>query len=291
MIIIADSGSTKTDWCIIRNGEKTNISTSGMNPVVMSEDDLRNVIKQELLPRMISVGCTPQTSSTAENVKIYFYGAGCTVSCSSRIETALQSTIGYKAEIEVNSDMLGAARSLFGNREGIACILGTGSNSCVYDGRKIVRNIPALGYILGDEGSGAVLGRMFLNAIFKGGVSERIRNEYLSTNSVTINEVIERVYRGATPNRFLASVSLFIARHLDNKDVRQIVVDNFRAFFRNNIQRYGRNDLSVGIVGSIAYAYQDILIEVAQEEHVTLDSILKSPMQNLIAYHTDHVSK
>lgn len=289
MILIADSGSTKTDWCIIRDGKQSLISTGGINPVIMSEESMNDVIQSELIPKMLTTNCDNNTLTAAEDTDIYFYGAGCTPSHSPHVHSTLLRAFGSDAKIEVNSDMLGAAHALFGNREGIACILGTGSNSCVYDGKKIVENIPPLGFILGDEGSGAVLGKMFLNAIFKGGVSKKISDEYLSANALTMADVIQRVYRGANPNRFLASISLFIAQHLDNEDVRQIVIDNFRAFFRKNVRRYSRPDMSVGIIGSIGFAYKEIIRTIAHEEHIRLDLILKSPMQNLIDYHLHRI--
>ena len=219
---------------------------------------MNDVIQSELIPKMLTTNCDNNTLTAAEDTDIYFYGAGCTPSQSPHVHSTLEQ--------EILSDSV-----------------------YLYDGKKIVENIPPLGFILGDEGSGAVLGKMFLNAIFKGGVSKKISDEYLSANALTMADVIQRVYRGANPNRFLASISLFIAQHLDNEDVRQIVIDNFRAFFRKNVRRYSRPDMSVGIIGSIGFAYKEIIRTIAHEEHIRLDLILKSPMQNLIDYHLHRI--
>ena len=175
----------------------------------------------------------------------------------------------------------GGARA-FGCDEGIACILGTGANSCVYDGNEITANVPPLGYILGDEGSGAVLGRMFINALFKCGLSAELRDEFLCETGLTLADIINKVYREPMANRFLASTSLFIHNHLDNNDLRTLVVDNFKAFFRRNVSLYGRRDLPVGAVGSIAFYYKTELLEAARSEGFEVVKVIKSPMDGLV---------
>jgi N-acetylglucosamine kinase-like BadF-type ATPase len=163
--------------------------------------------------------------------------------------------------------------------------MGTGSNSCLYDGEKIVQNTPALGYILGDEGGGAVLGRMFMNAIFKNPQFANIRDEYLKETKQTQSDIIQKVYREPMGNRFLATTSLYIEQHLDNPLLRQLVIDNFRSFFRNNLKPYNRTDLPVGVVGSMAFHYRSELEEAARLEGYTLGTILKSPIEGLVTYH------
>ncbi len=180
---------------------------------------------------------------------------------------------------------MAAARALCGHEQGIACILGTGANSCLYDGEGIVQNTPALGYILGDEGSGAVLGRMFMNAIFKNPAFAAIRDAYLEEQQLTMADVIRRVYREPMANRFLASTSLFIGKHIDNPLLHALVTENFRQFFRRNIVPYGRPELPVHFVGSMASHYQPQLYEAAAAEGFTIGRILKSPMDGLVAYH------
>ncbi len=267
--IIADSGSTKTHWAVVEEGGKTTMKeTLGINPIHMSVDEIKDVIPEHLAPRI-------------SHLAIRFFGAGCVAPFSEKVEKALKD-IYPDADIFVGSDMLGAARALFGNDEGIACILGTGSNSCLYDGKEIVKNVPPLGYILGDEGSGAVLGKLFFNALFKGLLPKEMLEEYLEKEQLTYAEIIERVYRKPLANRFLASTSHFIASHLDSEPLRELVKENFRGFFRRNVMQYGRPDLEVGIVGSIAHVYRKELTEVAREENIKLNRIVQSPIDLLV---------
>ena len=257
--------NTKTHWAVVEEGGKTTMKeTLGINPIHMSVDEIKDVIPEHLAPRI-------------SHLAIRFFGAGCVTPFSEKVEKALKD-IYPDADIFVGSDMLGAARALFGNDEGIACILGTGSNSCLYDGKEIVKNVPPLGYILGDEGSGAVLGKFFFNALFKGFLPKEMLEEYLEKEQLTYAEIIERVYRKPLANRFLASTSHFIASHLDSEPLRELVKENFRGFFRRNVMQYGRPDLEVGIVGSIAHVYRKELTEVAREENIKLNRIVQSPI-------------
>lgn len=268
--LIADSGSTKTHWALVMEGREVgNFSTSGINPVHMTEEEIVGIIG--------SMNLTLPEGMT----EIFFYGAGCIEPFSAKVESALQKVFP-SAEVFVGSDMLGAARALFGSSEGIACILGTGSNSCLYDGTQIVRNIPPLGYILGDEGSGAVLGKLFFNAMFKGFLPKTLCDEYMAEEGLTYSDIIERVYRQPAANRFLASTSHFIAKHLECNELRKLVANNFRSFFLRNVLQYGRADLPIGFVGSIAYIYKSILEEVASEQGVKVAKIVHSPIELLV---------
>ena len=278
-IIIADSGSTKTHWAIVGDdGKVTFEETPGINPVHMSEEEIKSNHNwlSPWAPNFVS-----QFPILNSQLEVRFYGAGCVAPFSEKVEKALKD-IYPNADIFVGSDMLGAARALFGDKEGIACILGTGSNSCLYDGRDIVKNIPPLGYVLGDEGSGAVLGKLFFNALFKGFLPEEIKEEYLREEHLSYAEIIDRVYRQPLANRFLASTSRFIASHLDCEPLRDIVKENLRAFIRRNVKQYRRDDLDVGIVGSIAYVYKSEFLEVAREEGVNISNIVKSPIELLV---------
>ena len=185
----------------------------------------------------------------------------------------------------MNSDLLGAARSLCRKEAGIACILGTGANSCLYDGERIVRNTPALGYILGDEGSGAVLGRLFVNALYKGQLPATLRKSFEHDTGLDLVTIINKVYREPMANRFLASLSTFIGKHLDCEPLRQLVVQNFRKFFRHNLVAYETSHLPVGAVGSIAWYYREQLAEAAAAEGFRLGTVMQSPMKGLIAFH------
>ena len=272
MKLIADSGSTKTDWCLfdIEDKVKSRLATQGINPFHMSEDTILGIIRNELLPQLDSV------CSSIEEIE--FYGAGCTVAKIPVMKSLLSEVFLSARNVVVGSDMLGAAKALLGNNEGIACILGTGANSCLYDGEKIISNVSPMGYILGDEGSGAVLGKTFINELYKGGHQDFIKVFEKETN-LTQADIIQKVYREALPNRFLASLSKFIGAHIAEEQwIENMVVDCFRDFFRKNVRHYNRKDLSVSFVGSVAFFYRIQLKKAAEMEGYTIGKILKSPL-------------
>lgn len=277
MKLIADSGSTKTDWCLIDGRvEVWHRNTQGINPIVQAPDKINAVLKGEL--------CLPEEYA-AYVTDVFFYGAGCREDMVSKMKGLLKRAMPGIGSISVCSDLLAAARALCGNKEGIACILGTGANSCLYDGISITANTPALGYILGDEGSGAVLGKLFVNALFKGRLSADIREAFEAETQLTVTDIINKVYRQPMPNRFLASLSLFISRHIDAPALHRLVVGNFRSFLANNIRPYNRPDLPVNAIGSMAYHYRDCLEEAARAEEMTIGTVMKSPMEGLVVYH------
>ena len=288
MTIIADSGSTKTDWTVTGPCEKK-LSTQGLNPVLMTKEQMTSILRCELLPQMEDLGCMKVAQEdNDEKLSVFFYGAGVRPEMEEKMSFVLQSVfqpLNRKIEVSAASDLLGAARALCGHNEGIACILGTGANSCLYNGRFIVGNTPALGYILGDEGGGAALGKAFLNALFKGGLPETMRDDYLKQSRLTLEDIIRKVYREPMPNRFLASTSLYIGAHINHPGLRQIVTENFRLFLRRNVKPYNRPDLPVSFVGSIASHYEQLLCEAAQEEGFILGKIMKSPIEGLVEYH------
>lgn len=273
MKLIADSGSTKTDW-LLTGG--TRLQTQGINPFHQSEETIAAILRTELLPLLPSGGAPSQ---------VFFYGSGCRPELQPMMEELLRQVFPQAETVEVQGDLLGAARSLCGHGEGIACILGTGANSCLYDGERIVQNTPPLGYILGDEGSGAVLGIRFFNALLKGFLPAALREAFMSETKLTEADIINKVYRQPMANRFLASTSQFIARHLDSEPLRQLVVDNFRQFFRRNLSQYRRADLPVSATGSIAWYYRDLLAEAAEAEGYVVGRIERSPLGGLAQFH------
>lgn len=285
--LIVDSGSTKTSWCFAflpntssAYGART-VTTEGLNPAVMSAEEVEGKIAKAL------THCLQSLSISAADVEnVFFYGAGCIAGRAGVVSESI-STILVDAKIYVADDLLGAARALCGHNAGIACILGTGSNSCLYDGENIVAHTPALGYVLGDEGSGAVLGRKFLNAVLKQTLTENICKRFLQESGLDMAEVINRVYRSPAPNRFLASMSKYIHGYLDEKEVRDIVIDNFEDFIRNNILAYGDEFRTINVVGSIAYHYKEQLTEAASRNGFQIGKIIKSPIEGLIEYHTN----
>ena len=304
MILIADSGSTKTDWTLINSNHPghwdvvATFHTQGINPVHQSPDVIRYIIGHELMsqlstfPRSTLVHSRVLESPLLSQLDIFFYGSGCTPAHTPRMKQMLSEVFTHQ-RIEVHSDLMAAARALCGHQPGVACILGTGSNSCLYDGTGIVANTPALGYILGDEGSGSVLGRQFLNALYKGRLPEQLKTAFEQETKLTQATVIQKVYREPLANRFLASLSLFISKHTDEPLLRNLVIDNFRDFLRNNVAPYRKHrifsddSMSVNFVGSMAEHYESELREAAQSEGFTVGKVMKSPMEGLVAYHCE----
>lgn len=284
--IIADCGSTKTDWIVADIfGKIFRMKTEGMNPAVQPLSYIEE--KLNMLPlRMLELGITDKIKDCKDwTACIYFYGTGCNTEGSLIMKELLNKIFPNASIMEIGSDILGAARALFHSSEGIACILGTGSNSCLYDGRHICANIPALGFILGDEGSGAVLGKLFINAMYKNKLPEYIKNDFEKEMSCSLNDIINKVYKRPAPNRFLASLSPYINKHIDCEIIEKLVEQNFMDFFKSNIYPYHRNDLKIGIVGSMAEIYKKQLNNAALQTGIQIAKILKSPIDELFIYH------
>ena len=278
MILIADSGSTKVDWSVVDNGKVVKRAfTKGINPFFQSEEEISNEIETTLILQL----------DTQDFDAVYFYGAGCTFDKVEIVKRAIQKNIKVIKEVEVSTDMLAAARGLCGYSSGIACIMGTGSNSCYYDGKNIVDNVSPLGFILGDEGSGAVLGKLFVSDLLKNQLTPGLKEKFLAQFNLTIGDIIDRVYRKPFPNRFLATFSPFISEHLDDPGVRMLVMNSFKSFLKRNVMQYKNHDkLPIHFVGSVAFHYQDLLKEAVEAMNMKLGKIIQSPMEGLIKYHS-----
>ena len=279
-ILIADSGSTKTDWiCLTGDDESTQIEvqTVGLNPFHVSDNEIRGVLTHDVLPQL----------GDSKVEAVYFYGSGVRPEVEGRVEGLLRESFPDAKTVQAHSDLLGACRALCGDEAGIACILGTGANSCVYDGKKIVHNTPALGYILGDEGSGAVLGKHLLHDLYTGVLPHNLRLTFEKEMGLELSEIINKVYREPQANRFLASLSEFIHRHLDEEGIRQMVYNTFSDFINYHVSRYGRHDLPLSFVGSIAWYYQEQLKLILQMQEYQVGTIMQSPLQGLVAYHSN----
>ena len=291
MILIADSGSTKTDWAIVTSASQPVVlNTQGINPVHQSREEIVRILRDEFIGAMGSKSEVQKLRSSAIlapdfPMAVYFYGSGVRPEMESFMTSLLQETFPQANVIEAHSDLLGAARALCGHSYGIAGILGTGANSCLYDGNTIVQHTPALGYILGDEGSGSVLGKRFIHDLYGGKLSEEIKAAFEKETRLNLAEIIKRVYRQPLANRFLASLSEFIGNHLDDAGVKAVVIDNFVDFLRYHIQPYNRPDLPVSFVGSVAWHYQDELREAAERLDFRLGTVLKTPLAGLVRYH------
>ena len=282
MILLADSGSTKVHWCLVTaSGQFTDVFTDGINPLFQTCDAMRNSISNQLLPKISSL----LWAGTLTHV--FFYGAGCTPEKKVFVQKALEAVF-KKAEVHVESDMLGAARGLLGHEAGVACILGTGSGSCFYDGENIEWCVPSLGYILGDEGSAAVLGKRLVGDLLKNQLGDDLKEAFFKEYETSMPDIIEHVYRQPFPNRFLAKLSKFCADHMDDKRIHDLVYDHFLQFIRRNLVQYKTNQ-PIGFVGSIAYYYKPVLEEAMKAEGLPMGTVLQDPIEGLKNYHKDSI--
>ncbi|MGM0666844.1 MAG: ATPase [Bacteroidota bacterium] len=277
MIIIADSGATKTNWLISDRGLVTErVQTTGLNPNFSSAPRIMSVIRENISP-LVESGQHPE---------IYFYGSGCSGSfLCKKVSTAI-SEIFPDAVVEVNGDLLGAARALLGNTRGIACILGTGSNSCLYDGTRIISNIPPLGFILGDEGSGASLGKRLLADYLKGIMPEEVVKLFGKEFATDKEKVIKEVYRGEFPSKYIASFVVFLKDNIEMPYCSTLVRDAFNDFINRNVMYYeGYEKIKISFTGSIAWHFRDILEGVLNENGLLTGEILKEPSERIMEYH------
>jgi glucosamine kinase len=276
MLLIADSGSSKTTWSLVNplNGISETCKTAGINPMYQDEETIYKLLHEEF------------TLQVPENVSVYFYGAGCfSNSVNQIVEQALHRFFGSKPEF-TGTDLMAAARSLCGNHEGIACILGTGSNSCYYNGHEIASQVSPLGFMLGDEGSGAVIGKKLVADVLKNQVPASVREKFFDTYKLTQARIIEQVYKKPMPNRFLAQFTRFISDHPEESVLRDLVLTSFHEFFNRNIRQYPEaKRLPVHFTGSIAFVFQGLLQESAHACGFETGRITPSPMEGLIQYH------
>jgi N-acetylglucosamine kinase-like BadF-type ATPase len=275
MIILADGGSTKVDWRLIEGGKEIErISTKGANPFFRSREEIGLELAGTLKPAL--------AGRRAEGV--YFFGAGCVGDKRHIVAGAIADNV-EAGRIEIESDLLAAARGLCGDRPGIACIIGTGSNSCFWDGERIVENVSPLGYVLGDEGSGAVLGKLFVGACLKGLLTEGLREKFLAEYDLTPADILDRVYRQPLANRFLAGLSPFVAANLGDEGIRAMVTGAFRDFFARNVMQYDYRSHEVHFTGSVAWHYRELLRETGIGMGIRMGTITQSPMEGLIKYY------
>lgn len=274
--LIADSGSTKTEWCLLNGKSAKTFYTQGLSPYFLSSEQIEYVINEELRPKMKKV----------EPEEIFFYGTGCSNTENVKLVKKAIQKVFAGAGVSVDHDLMGAAKALCGNEKGIACILGTGSNSCYYNGKKIVKNSPGLGYVLGDEGSGAYLGRKviqyFLYKTFDGDLMDRFQAKF-NTNS---DEILTAVYKKPLPNRYLASFVIFLVENRGHFMVENIIEDGFNDFFFNHIYKYSESwTLPINFTGSVAYGFRDVLKDLCSSYELELGKVIKKPMDGLVKFH------
>lgn len=279
MILIADSGSTKLDWrAIMDDGSVKTIATEGINPVFQTKEKIMEILTLNLLPELGN-----------KVDQIFFYGAGVVSPEISGMLYACFNQVFPSAKCEAQSDVLAAARALCGHKPGIACILGTGSNSCFYDGEKVAKNVKAGGFILGDEASGGYLGKRLISDFIKGLMPEEIEKVFVEKYKLDYMSIVQKVYREPLPSRFLASFSPFILEHIDNQYMYDLIHSSFDEFFKRNIIHYDYEKYDVNFIGSVAFYYGDILKESARANGMRVGKILKTPIEGLIEYHKDNI--
>ena len=291
MIAIADSGSTRTEWIFTGNGKTTQHETPGLNPLHLSEAELRARIREAVA--LIEAdrerqGVPPAARPGRCPGALYFWGAGCIPSECRKTERLLAEAF-RAGRVEAESDLSGAARALCGHTPGIACILGTGSNSCYYDGAAIREHIPPLGFILGDEGSGAALGKKLLGDLLKGRLAPELRTAFFEKYRLTEAQMLQSVYREPMPSRFLAGFAPFLRENIGHPEIANLVSASFAEFFERNVLRYsGAKTLPIAFIGSIAFHFASQLRQVAERYGVRIGKIEASPLEGLLAYHTEN---
>ena len=273
MKLIADSGSTKTDWCAARsNTDFRTLHTDGINPFHQSEEQIHNTICNKLLPKLTA-------DERRDCSEVWFYGAGCLPVKSGYIIDLL-SLCFPTATVHVDTDLLGAARAVCGHEAGIACILGTGSNSCLYDGERILKNVPPLGYILGDEGSGAYIGKRFISDCLKGLLPTTIKKAVMAEYGLSQATVLEKVYRQPEANKFLSSVVPYIYKVRKQPEVAALLNDCFSQFFVRNVKSYG-SQYTVSFTGSVAWLFQEEIMKAAASEGLTVGKFVRKPIDGI----------
>lgn len=283
MILIADSGSTKTDW-ILTDGQQNQIrySTIGYNPYFINTDNIYTSLSDKLTLQF----------DASKVKKVYFYGAGCSSDEKSNIVSKALSRCFQNSEISIKHDLLGAARALLGNNRGFAAIIGTGSNTCIYDGTEIEKNIDSLGYILGDEGSGSHIGKKILQNFMRGYFPSELEKKFDQTYKVSKSEIFDSIYNKPLPNRFLASFCKFADENKEHEFVRDIVHESFNFFFKRLVQNYPEHEkYSFNCVGSVGYIFKDILEEVSRSYSMQIGNMICSPIDDLAKYHLNQAEQ
>lgn len=278
VILIADSGATKAEWCLLNNGKKKTVFTQGLSPYFLTTDAIADLVQQQLASKLKSI----------EVDGLYFYGTGCANPDNAKsVKKALQKVFP-SAKITVNTDLMGAARAVCGHEKGIACILGTGSNSCYYNGKSIVKNSPGIGYVLGDEGSGAYLGKKVIQYYMYNTFDEDLRSRFDAKFVTTPTEILDNVYKQPLPNRYLASFTMFLAENRGHYMIENIIEDGLNDFFFQHLNKYNEVwKYPVNFVGSVADGFKDVIQNLCASYEFELGTVLKNPMQGLAVYHKE----
>jgi glucosamine kinase len=274
--LIADSGSTKCEWCLLTNGRKKTVITQGMSPYFVNSDQVQAILRNELLPKL-----------KGQDISIiHYYGTGCLDPQNAKMMKMAIGKVFPGAKVMVENDLTGIAKAACAHKKGIANILGTGSNACYFDGKKIVKNSPGLGYVLGDEGSGAYLGRKVIQYYLYGTFDEDLRYKFDDKYKINASAILEHVYRQPLPNRYLAGFCLFLAENRGHYMIENIIEDGLNDFFFTHLCKFTESwKYPIHFVGSVGYGFRDVIKELCNSYEFELGKILKTPMDGLIDYH------
>lgn len=276
-ILIADSGATKCEWCYIDGKKKTTIMTQGISPYFLNIPEMESILLNELVPSLKKK--VPD--------QIFYYGTGCAAPENAAMVKKAIKKVFTASEIHVTHDLMGAARATCGDGKGICCILGTGSNSCYFNGKKIVKNSPGLGFILGDEGSGAYLGKKVVQYFLYNTFDEELMYRFNETYKTDKVEILDHVYRGPFPNRYLAEFTKFLAANRGHFMIENIIEDGLNDFFFQHLNKYNESWKNpIHFVGGVAHGFQDVIKDLCESYEFELGSILKNPMEGLVTYHS-----
>src|SRR5829696_2121338 len=277
--LIADSGATKAEWALLNNGKKKTLFTQGISPYFLNTEQVAELIQNELANKLKNVDIE----------EIYYYGTGCANPQNAKsIKKALQSVFST-AGISVNTDLMAAARAVCGHEKGVACILGTGSNSCYYNGKTIQKNSPGIGYVLGDEGSGAYLGKKVIQYYLYNTFDEDLRARFDAKFVTTTVEILDNVYKKPLPNRYLAGFTMFLAENRGHYMIENIIEDGLNDFFFQHLCKYNEVwKYPVSFIGSVADGFKDVIQQLCRSYEFDLGIVLKNPMHGLVKYHTKH---
>ena len=275
--LIADSGSTKAEWCLLDGKKKRTFVTEGLSPYFLSGEQIQKILEEKLKAKMKNI----------EPDEIFFYGTGCSNPDNVKLVKKAIQKVFTKATVAVDHDLMGAAKALCGNEKGIACILGTGSNSCYYNGKKIIKNSPGLGYVLGDEGSGAYLGKKVIQYFLYNTFDADLMDRFMAKFQVSSYDILDAVYKKPLPNRYLASYAIFLAENRGHYMVENIIEDGFNDFFFNHVYKYRESwTLPVNFIGSVAYGFKDVLKDMCNTYELQLGKVLQKPMDGLVKFHS-----
>ncbi|MES2776466.1 MAG: N-acetylglucosamine kinase [Bacteroidota bacterium] len=278
MILIADSGATKTTWCLLGSARKKMIHTQGISPYFLNTQQIIALLQKELLPSL----------KEAVIEEVFYYGTGCSNPANiSIVKSAIKKLFPAIKKITVDHDMMGIARAACGNTKGVACILGTGSNSCVFNGKKIIKNNPAPGFILGDEGSGAYLGKKVIQHFIYKTFDEELMHRFNLKFDINYTQILHNVYKEPLPNRYLASFAPFLSENRGHYMIENIIEDGLSDFFFTHLYKYNETwTLPIHFVGSIGYHFKDVLQELCSSFELQLGKVIKAPIDGLIAFHS-----